>query len=83
MCPNTRCISRSSGASRETELEILFPNAKIRFTPFDKIWLWVGSGGSTIFAIVMAVLKFVAAVAISLFFVILTIAGAIGAIIRE
>ncbi len=65
-----------------TELEILFPNAKIRFTPFDKIWLWVGSGGSTIFAIVMAVLKFVAAVAISLFFVIFTIAGAIGAIIR-
>ena len=65
-----------------TELEILFPNAKIRFTPFDKIWLWVGSGGSTIFAIVMAVLKFVAAVAISLFFVVFTIAGAIGAIIR-
>ena len=65
-----------------TELEILFPNAKIRFTPFDKIWLWVGSGGSTLFAIVMAVLKFVAAVAISLFFVVFTIAGAIGAIIR-
>ena len=65
-----------------TELEILFPNAKIRFTPFDKIWLWVGSGGSTIFAIVMAVLKFVAAVAISLFFVVFTIAGAVGAIIR-
>jgi hypothetical protein len=66
----------------KTELEILFPNAKIRFTPFDKIWLWVGSGGSTLFAIVMAVLKFVAAVAISLFFVVFTIAGAIGAIIR-
>ena len=65
-----------------TELEILFPNAKIRFSPFDKIWLWVGSGGSTAFAIIMAVLKFVAAVAISLFFVVFTIAGAVGAIIR-
>ncbi|MGA8769952.1 MAG: TMEM143 family protein [Rhodomicrobium sp.] len=65
-----------------TDLEILFPNAKIRFTPFDKLWLWVGSGGSTLFAIVMAVLKFVAAVAISMFFVVFTIAGAVGAIIR-
>ena len=65
-----------------TELEILFPNARIRFSPFDRIWLWVGSGGSTLFAIVMAVLKFVAAVAISLFFVVFTIAGAVGAIIR-
>ena len=66
----------------KTELEILFPNAKIRFSPFDRLWLWVGSGGSTLFAIVMAALKFLAAVAISLFFVIFTIAGAIGAIIR-
>jgi hypothetical protein len=65
-----------------SELEILFPNAKIRFTPFDKIWLWVGSGGSTAFAIAMAVLKFVAAVAISAFFIVFTIAGAVGAIIR-
>jgi hypothetical protein len=67
----------------QTELEILFPNAKIRFSPFDRIWLWVGSGGSTLFAIVMAVLKFVAAVAISIFFVAFTLAGAIGAIVRS
>jgi Protein of unknown function (DUF3754) len=70
-----RCIARS-------ELEILFPNARIRFTVFDKLWLWLGSGGSTVFAIVMAALKFVAAVAISLFFVLITIAGAVGAIFR-
>ncbi len=67
----------------QSELEILFPNAKIRFTLFDRLWLWIGSGGSTIFAIVMAALKFVAAVAISLFFVVFTIAGAVGAIIRS
>ncbi len=66
-----------------SELEILFPNARIRFTLFDRLWLWIGSGGSTVFAIVMAILKFVAAVAISLFFVVFTIAGAIGAIIRS
>jgi hypothetical protein len=66
----------------QTDLRILFPNAKIRFTLFDRLWLWLGSGGSTIFAIVMAVLKFVAAVAISLFFVVITIGGAIGAIFR-
>jgi Protein of unknown function (DUF3754) len=66
-----------------SELQILFPNARIMFTLFDKLWLWIGSGGSTLFAIVMAILKFVAAIAtISLFFVLFTIAGAIGAIIR-
>lgn len=65
------------------DLKILFPNAKIRFTLFDRLWLWIGSGGSTVFAIVMAVLKFVAAFAfISIYFVVITAAGAIGAIIR-
>jgi len=67
-----------------SELQILFPNARIRFSLFDRLWLWIGSGGSTIFAIVTAVLKFVAAIAaISLFFVVFTIAGAVGAIIRS
>jgi hypothetical protein len=66
----------------KSELEILFPNAKIKFNLFDRLWLWIGSGGSTLFAIVTAGLKFVAAFAISLFFVVFTIAGAIGAIIR-
>ncbi len=66
----------------KSELEILFPNAKIRFNVFDRLWLWIGSGGSTVFAIVTAGLKFVAAFAISIFFVFFTIAGAIGAIIR-
>ncbi len=66
-----------------SELEILFPNARIKFALFDRIWLWIGSGGSTVFALVMAALKFIAAVAISLFFVVFTIAGAVGAIIRS
>ncbi len=65
-----------------SELEILFPNAKIKFNLFDRLWLWIGSGGSTVFAIVTAGLKFVAAFAISIFFVVFTVAGAIGAIIR-
>jgi hypothetical protein len=65
-----------------SELRILFPNAQIKFTLFDRLWLWIGSGGSTVFAIVMAALKFLAAVAISLFFVVFTIAGAVGAIMR-
>ncbi len=65
------------------EVDILFPNARIKFTLFDRIWLWVGSGGSTIFAFVMAGLKFVAAVAISLAFVAITIAGALGAVMRS
>jgi hypothetical protein len=67
----------------KSDIEILFPNAKIKFNLLDKLWLWVGSGGSTLFAITMAVLKFLAAVAISVFFVIFTIAGAVGAIIRS
>ncbi|MGO9547572.1 MAG: TMEM143 family protein [Rhodomicrobium sp.] len=70
-----RLIARS-------DLKILFPNARVSFTLFDKLWLWVGSGGSTIFAIVMAVLKFLALVVISPFVVFFTIAGAIGAIFR-
>jgi hypothetical protein len=65
------------------DLRILFPNARIKFNLFDKLMLWVGSGGSTLFAIVMAVLKFVAAVAISLFFIVITLAGAVGAVVRS
>jgi Protein of unknown function (DUF3754) len=65
------------------EVDILFPNARIKFNLFDRVWLWVGSGGSTIFAIVMAGLKFVAAVAISLVFFLATVAGAVGAITRS
>ena len=65
-----------------SELRILFPNARIRFTLFDKLWLWLGSGGSTVFAIVMAALKFFALVVISPFVVVITVAGAIGAIFR-
>jgi hypothetical protein len=65
------------------DLRILFPNARIKFKLFDKLWLWVGSGGSTIFAIVTAVLKFVAAVAISLVFIIFTLAAAVSAVVRS
>lgn len=35
------------------DMRILFPNARIKFNLFDTIWLWVGSGGSTLFAITM------------------------------
>jgi hypothetical protein len=66
-----------------SELQILFPNVRIRFTLFDRLWLWIGSGGSTVFALVTAGLKFFLAVAISLFFVLFTVAGALGAIIRS
>ena len=48
---------------------------------FDKLWLWVGSGGSTLFAIVMAVLKS-SPPGDQHVFVVSTIAGAVGAIIR-
>lgn len=65
------------------DLRILFPNARITFSLFDQLMLWIGSGGSTLFAIIMATLKFVAAVAISIFFIVITLAGAIGAIIRS
>lgn len=65
------------------DMRILFPNARIKFNLFDTVWLWVGSGGSTLFALVMAILKFIAAVAISLFFIVITLAGAVGAIIRS
>jgi Protein of unknown function (DUF3754) len=64
------------------ELEILFPNARIRFTLFDKLWLWFGSGGSAAAAIVMAVLKFLALVVVSPYIVLVTVGGAIGAIFR-
>jgi hypothetical protein len=66
-----------------SDLEILFPNAQIKFNLLDRLWLWIGSGGSTLFAIATAILKFVAAFAISVFFVVFTVAGAVGAIIRS
>jgi hypothetical protein len=71
-----RRISRS-------EVEILFPNARIKFTLFDRLMLWVGSGGSSVFAIVTAAGKFVFAIAaIPVYVVFLTLAGALGAVIR-
>jgi hypothetical protein len=66
-----------------SDLRILFPNARIRFTLFDRLWLWIGSGGSTVFAVVMAILKILAVVTISLYFIVFTVAGALGAIIRS
>ena len=66
-----------------SDLRILFPNARIRFTQFDRLWLWIGSGGSTVFALIMSALKFIAALAtIGLYTVLFIIAGAIGAIFR-
>ncbi|MFY9639649.1 MAG: TMEM143 family protein [Rhodomicrobium sp.] len=65
-----------------SELQILFPNARIRFTLFDRLWLWIGSGGSTVVAIVMAALKFVALVVISPLVILITVGGAVGAIFR-
>ena len=58
------------------------PNARIRFSLFDKLWLWFGSGGSAAAAIVMAVLKFLALVVISPYIVFVTVGGAAGAIFR-
>lgn len=65
-----------------SELQILFPNARIRFTLFDRLWLWLGSGGSTAIAIVTAALKFFALVVISPFMILITVGGAVGAIFR-
>ncbi len=65
-----------------SELEILFPNARIRFTLFDKLWLWIGSGGGAAAAIVTAALKVLALVVISPYILVVTIGGAIGAIFR-
>ncbi len=65
-----------------SELQILFPNARIRFTLFDRLWLWVGSGGSTVVAIVMAALKAFALVVISPLVILITVGGAVGAIFR-
>ncbi len=67
----------------KSELRILFPNARIRFTLFDRLWLWIGSGGSTLFALITAILKILAVVVISPYFLAVTVAGAVGAIIRS
>jgi Protein of unknown function (DUF3754) len=65
-----------------SELQILFPNARIRFALFDRLWLWLGSGGSTAVAIGTAALKFFALVVISPLVIAITVAGAVGAIFR-
>ena len=66
-----------------SDLQVLFPNAVIKFSPFDRRWLWLGSTGSTLFAIITATLKFIAAVAISLQLIVLTLFAAVGAIMRS
>ena len=65
-----------------TDLEILFPNAKIRFTPFESFSAVGSAPGADLVRHRHGGAKFVAAVAISMFFVVFTIAGAVGAIIR-
>jgi hypothetical protein len=66
-----------------SEVEILFPNARIKFTLFDRLVLWIGSGGGTAFAIWTAVAKLVGLAVIGTYVVVLAVAGALGAIFRS
>ncbi len=65
-----------------SELQILFPNARLRFSLFDKLWLWIGSGGSAAASVVMALIKVFTVILIPPFLLVVTVGGAAGAIYR-
>jgi hypothetical protein len=66
----------------KSEMRILFPNAVLRFTLFDRLWLWIGSGGSVAYALVIAAIKIFTTIVIGLYFLAITVAGAAGAVVR-
>lgn len=49
----------------QIDIDMLLPNSGVKFRQLDRLILWLSGGGSTVYALVAAVLKLVLAVAIS------------------
>jgi hypothetical protein len=67
----------------QIDIDMLLPNNGVKFRPFDRLMLWVSGGGSTAYALIVAVLKLVLAVAISPFFMFMTLFGFGGTAFRQ
>lgn len=67
----------------QIDIDMLLPNNRVKFRPFDKLMLWVSGGGSTLYALVMAIAKLVLAVAISPIAMFATLFGFGGAAFRQ
>ncbi|MDX2263859.1 MAG: TMEM143 family protein [Hyphomicrobiales bacterium] len=65
------------------DLEMLFPNTKIKLKYWDKVRLWITAGGTTLFGVVTTVVKIVTAVALSPVFVFMAFFGLGGVIFRQ
>lgn len=67
----------------QIDIDMLLPNNGVKFRPFDRFMLWISGGGSTLYALIVAILKLVLAVAISPFFMFMTLFGFGGTAFRQ
>lgn len=67
----------------QADLEMLFPNTRIKFKFWDKIKLWTTAGGGAAVGIFGAATKMLAAAALSPFVLAVVITGLIGTIFRQ
>jgi hypothetical protein len=65
------------------DLEMLFPNTKIKLGYWDKMRLMITAGGTTVFGIVTTALKILTAAALSPVFIIMAVFGLGGVIFRQ
>ncbi|MDZ4790263.1 MAG: DUF3754 domain-containing protein [Hyphomicrobiales bacterium] len=65
------------------DLEMLFPNTKIKLKYWDKVRLWITAGGTTVFGVVTTVLKVLTAAALSPFFLLMVFFGLGGVVFRQ
>ena len=67
----------------QIDIDMLLPNNGVKFRQFDRFMLWLSGGGSTAYALVVAVLKLALAVAISPVVMFLTLFGFGGTAFRQ
>ena len=67
----------------QIDIDMLLPNNGVKFRLFDRLMLWLSGGGSTVYALVVAILKLVLAVAVSPIVMFLALFGFGGTAFRQ
>lgn len=67
----------------QVDIDMLLPNGGVKFRQIDRMMLWVSGGGSAVYALVISILKVVAAVTISPILLFMTLFGFGGALWRQ
>lgn len=67
----------------QIDIDMLLPNNGVRFRQLDRLILWLSGGGTTVYALVVTVLKLALAVAISPFVMLVALFGFGGTAFRQ